>query len=281
MALSLMERGRLEDADRVLASLRDRRRELSPLFQGLALGADAARSLLSGRLVEAEQTAVTLLESVGRAGLIGVAREGHRIILGGVRCSQGRWQDALGLLDEAEPMPTVLCNRAEVLGMLGRLEPARASLAAAIEAGIETPPSHRLLWTTFLAAAVVATESAELADDVYRQLEPYRERALNSPFLFLGCGAHWMGVLALTAGDHDRAETDLRQAAEIHERLGARIYLVRTQLARTRNLLGRRGAGDRERAQLLAEEMVDRSRALGMQLDELWALDLLEQASGG
>jgi hypothetical protein len=69
-----------------------------------------------------------------------------------------------------------------------------------------------------------------------------------------GAVDRYLGLLAATTGDLDAADHHFAAAAALHERIGAPIWLARTQLDWARMLRRRRGAGDEDRAETLLSE---------------------------
>ena len=74
---------------------------------------------------------------------------------------------------------------------------------------------------------------------------------------FAGAMAHHLGVAAMTAGDLDRAEAHLRQAADQHHHLRAPGWEARSRLLLAEVLLRRDGA-----ALPVARELVNRAAEL-------------------
>jgi hypothetical protein len=104
--------------------------------------------------------------------------------------------------------------------------------------------------------AFVATtvENPDAAAALYRLMLPWSGQVLSTGAHVFGASDHWLGALAIVTGDLDAADTHLRRAREIHARLHAPVWSLRTQLARAL-LLRRRGDADAlDEANLLAAE---------------------------
>jgi hypothetical protein len=71
-------------------------------------------------------------------------------------------------------------------------------------------------------------------------------------------------MLATTLGRFDEAETHFAAASATHSRMRAPTLMARTRLERARMLLGRRGAGDAERARELLQQALSTARELGL-----------------
>ena len=69
-----------------------------------------------------------------------------------------------------------------------------------------------------------------------------------------GAASRYLGMLAATLGELDKAEEHFEHALEMNERIGARTWLAHTK-AEYALLLRRRGRrGDSERVEVLANE---------------------------
>ncbi len=101
------------------------------------------------------------------------------------------------------------------------------------------------------------------APSLYERLAPWRGQIAFSGVSVFGSVAHYLGQLAAAAGRYDEAERDFADAASMHQRLGAPIFLARTRLAWARMLTERAEAGDAERALMLAGEAHSVARELG------------------
>jgi hypothetical protein len=63
-----------------------------------------------------------------------------------------------------------------------------------------------------------------------------------------GSASRLLGLLAATMGERETAEGHFIEALAMHEKMGARPWTVRTQMAYAEMLLRRRRRGDRARA---------------------------------
>jgi hypothetical protein len=72
----------------------------------------------------------------------------------------------------------------------------------------------------------------------YDALAPYRERTAvaGGAVLFCGAVAHYLGLLAVATGRPEPARRHLEDAVAVHERLGARPWLLRSRLELARLL---------------------------------------------
>ncbi len=161
------------------------------------------------------------------------------------------------------------CLLAALLAESGRLEEARAILDAlapddfaAVRRDFSYRPSLALLATV---ASLV--DDAARARMLYRLLAPFAERNVVFPVYSpgaLGSAHRYLGLLAATERDAERAATHFEAALATNARLGARPALARTQHAYARLLFARDGPGDRERAMGLRAAALELAEACGM-----------------
>ena len=126
------------------------------------------------------------------------------------------------------------------------------------------PPSLALLAT----AASLLDDRAR-ATMLYRLLSPFAERNVVFPVYSpgaLGSAHRYLGLLAATEGDVERAATHFEAALVMNARLGARPALARTQRDYARLLLVRGRPGDAERARALRAAGLELADACGMTL---------------
>jgi hypothetical protein len=99
----------------------------------------------------------------------------------------------------------------------------------------------------------------------YDALAPYQARTAvaGGAVLFCGAVAHYLGLLAAATGRPELARRHLEDAATIHERLGARPWLLRSRLELAR-LLGDDPAQRDRAAELLAAVQAEADR-LGLE----------------
>ena len=99
------------------------------------------------------------------------------------------------------------------------------------------------MWTrgaVILAELNVAAGTEQACARWYDALVPYQARTAvaGGAVLFCGAVAHYLGLLAEATGRPELARRHLEDAAEIHERLGARPWLLRSRLELARLLRG-------------------------------------------
>jgi hypothetical protein len=99
------------------------------------------------------------------------------------------------------------------------------------------------MWTrsaVILAELNAAAGAEQACARWYDALAPYRSRTAvaGGAVLFCGAVAHYLGLLAAVTGRPELARRHLEDAAEVHERLGARPWLLRSRLELARLLRG-------------------------------------------
>jgi len=177
------------------------------------------------------------------------------------------------------------CLLAALLAESARLEEARTILDtlasddfALLRRDFYYPPSLALL-----ATVTSLVGDAVRAPVVYRLLLPFAERNIVFPVYApgaLGSAHHFLGVLAATERDAERAATHFEAALVENARLGACPALARTQYEYARLLHARRGTGDDARAAALRAAALELAAGCGMTRlrTELMELDVAAPA---
>jgi tetratricopeptide (TPR) repeat protein len=229
------------------------------------------RAQLAGRFDDAERLANETLE-IGRHGQAENAVNYYAQAMFNIRREQGR-------LDEVEPSvrrfielyPALVAWRAALallLVELGRTDEARDEFATLADAGFDSIPrdANWLIAVTLLAEVCGALRDAVAAAALYGLLEPYAGRnvVVGRAATCNGSASRLLGILAAAMRDWDVAESHFADALAMHERMGARPWEARTQLAYGEMLLARRRRGDKARARELLASAVVTADALGM-----------------
>ncbi|HEX6621075.1 MAG TPA: response regulator transcription factor, partial [Solirubrobacteraceae bacterium] len=226
-------------------------------------------ALCDGRLDEAEARAhhshewSRLLSGSDAAGVYGIQ-------MFNIRREQGR-------LAELAPVIRILAADADrggpwqpglasVLVELGMDAEARRELARVVDAGLD--PFRESLW---LAALVYLTDAcAALGDEaaaalLYPELAPLSGTNVMIGHLVACHGAadRYLGMLAATLGEFDRAEQHFERAMELNRRMGALTWLAHTAYQYARMLLAR-GPGERDRIGALLGEAAVLAERIGM-----------------
>jgi DNA-binding CsgD family transcriptional regulator/tetratricopeptide (TPR) repeat protein len=260
----------LDSARREVAALLETAEQTAqPFIIHVAEHYGSAIALCDGRLDEAEARArrshewshlLTGRDPSGTYGvqMFSVQRErGHlaelapviRILAGGA-AREGPWRPGLAAL----------------LAELGMQSDARRELARLLDDGLE--PFRESLWLASL--AYLADASAALGDEkvaalVYPELEPLAGANVMIGHLVACYGAadRYLGMLATTLGEWERAEEHFERGMELNRRMGAVTWLAHTANEYARLLL-RRPGGDRTRAEALLGEAAGLAERIGM-----------------
>ncbi len=220
-------------------------------------------ALCAGKLTEAEAAAKRSHEwsrfLTGRpaSGIYGIQ-------MFGIRREQGRLTELAGVmrtLASSENAPSVWRpGFAALLAELGMEDEARDQLERVRGDGFD--PLRSSLWVaslTYLAEASALVGDSALAALIYPEMAPLSggNVVVGHGVACYGAADRFLGLLATTLADFDRAVAHFEQAMRINRRMGARTWLAHTMFAYGRTLLMRRGAGDARRAsELLADAAV-------------------------
>jgi tetratricopeptide (TPR) repeat protein len=96
-----------------------------------------------------------------------------------------------------------------------------------------------------VADAVAACDDRAAAAELYPRLLPHASLNVThfEMLVYLGCCAHWLGVLAGLLGKREAAVAHFETALEMNASLGARLPLARTSYEYGRMLLRRDASG--------------------------------------
>ena len=149
---------------------------------------------------------------------------------------------------------------------LGMEAEAREELALITAAGLDA--FRASLWLaslTYLADACAALGDRDIAALVYPELEPLAGANVMIGHLvaFYGAADRYLGMLAATLGEPERAAEHFERALELNRRMGASTWLAHTAYEYAR-LLHARGEGGGERAAALLGEATALAERIGM-----------------
>jgi DNA-binding CsgD family transcriptional regulator/tetratricopeptide (TPR) repeat protein len=269
-----------ESARREVAALRaTAERTAQPFMLHVADHYASAIALCDGHLEDAEALARRshewgqLLTGRDPSGVYGiqmfsVQRELGRLaelapvirILAGDRSREGPWRPGLVAL----------------LADLGMEAEASRELSRVLADGLD--PFRESLWLAslaYLTDACTALGDRDAAERVYPELEPFGGGNVMIGHLVSCYGAadRYLGMLAATIGEPERAEEHFERAMELNRRMGAATWLAHTAYEYARFLLSQR-RGERERAEPLLGEATTLAERIGMPalLDRVRAL---------
>jgi DNA-binding CsgD family transcriptional regulator/tetratricopeptide (TPR) repeat protein len=240
-------------------------RTAQPFHMHVAEHCGSAIALCEGRLADAE--AMALRSHEWSRLLTGRDASGvHGIQMFGVRREQGR-------LAELAPMVRVLAAEgqwrpglAALLAELGMETEARAELARVASEGLdEFRASLWLASLTYLTDACAALGDEEAAALLYPELAPFEggNAMIGHVVACYGAADRYLGMLAATLGEWERAELHFERATALNRRMGAATWLAHTAYEHGRMLL-RRGGAHRERGAVLLGEAATLASRIGM-----------------
>jgi DNA-binding CsgD family transcriptional regulator len=262
--------GDMQSANREVAVLREHaERTAQPFMIHVAEHYAAALALCDGRLEESEILAERshersrLLTGRDASGIHGIQmfsvwRERGRLaelapvvrILAGQASREGPWRPGLAAL----------------LAELGMETEARRELSRAVADGLE--PFRASLWVAalaYLADAASALRDEKVASLLYPELEPLAGSNVMIGHLVACYGAadRYLGMLAATLGEWERAEAHFERGMELNRRMGADTWLAHTAYEYGR-LIVSRDRGDAQEAELLLGEASRLAERIGM-----------------
>ena len=277
----------LESARREVAALLERAGQTAqPFMIHVAEHYRSAIALGDGRLADAEASArrsyewSRLLTGRDASGV-------HGIQMFGVRREQGR-------LAELARVVRVLAGEGRrgpwrpglvsLLVELGMIEEARRELSRIAVEGLD--PYRESLWLaslTYLTDACAALGDEGTAALIYPELEPFAGGSVMIGHLVACYGAadRYLGMLATTLGEWDRAEDRFERAAELNRHMGSATWLAHTAYQHARLLLAR-PRPDRDRAAALLGRAAELAERIGMTtlLDRIGALGSIAPTAG-
>jgi DNA-binding CsgD family transcriptional regulator/predicted ATPase len=261
----------IESARREVAALLEKAEQTAqPFMIHVAGHYRSAIALCDGDLAEAERAAQhshewsRLLTGRDASGVYGIQ-------MFSIRREQGR-------LAEVAPVIRILAGESRegpwrpglvsLLAELGMEEEARRELARVAERGLD--PFRESIWLaslTYLTDAAAALGDEAIAALVYPELEPFAGGNVMVGHLVecYGAADRYLGMLATTLGEWERAEEHFERALELNRRMGALTWSAHTAYEYARLLLARgRRDGDRDRAALLVREAATLAEQIGM-----------------
>ena len=189
-----------------------------------------------------------------------------------VRRLQGRQVELEALVRKnADRLPAMRrwrCGLALVLAELGREEEARRELEhlAAFDFADVPRDALWLVAMSLLAELCTRLDDRPRAHRLYELLAPYEGRnVVSMGAAYLGPVARYLGLLAMTTGEDERALGHLETARSAAERMGARPIVVLTALDAAEVLARRAAPGDAQRGRALVQRVA--ASAAQMQMD--------------
>jgi DNA-binding CsgD family transcriptional regulator len=191
----------------------------------------------------------------------------------GIRREQGRLADLAAvtrvLADSDRSDTTWRPGLAALLADLGMEEEARRELDRVRQEGLDGLRST--LWIgslSYLADACAAVGDRALAELLYPELAPLAggNVVIGHGVACYGAADRYLGLLATTLGEHDRAVEHFERALEVNRRMEATTWVAHTMYAYGRTLLTRGDDDDVARARELLSEAAALADRIGMPL---------------
>ncbi|HEX3239055.1 MAG TPA: amidohydrolase family protein [Solirubrobacterales bacterium] len=267
--VDLLELGDVQGADVQIAAASKLAEALQrPIWLWWTSLLRCTRAQLAGRFEEAERLAEETLE-IGRRGQAENAVNAYAQAMFNIRREQGRLAEvepAVRRFIELYPMLVAWrAGLALLLVELDRHDEARAEFAR-VRAEELPRDANWLIAVTLLAEVCGALGDGSRAESLYALLEPYAGRnvVVGRAATCNGAASRLLGVLAAAMRAWELAEGHFISALAMHERMGARPWVARTQVAYAEMLLARRRRGDKARAGELLKDAVTIAETLGM-----------------
>ena len=187
-----------------------------------------------------------------------------------VRREQGRLAELAGvvrLIAGGERGGAWRPGLAALLAELGMEAEARRELAQLRSDGFDAlRPSLWVASLTYLADACAAVGDDALAALVYPELAPLRgaNLTIGHGVACYGAADRYLGLLAATLGEHERAVEHFEQALAFNRRMGATTWVAHTLYAYGRALRARGRADDAGAASALLSEAATLAERVGM-----------------
>jgi DNA-binding SARP family transcriptional activator/tetratricopeptide (TPR) repeat protein len=246
------------------------------------------RAQLAGRFDEAERLAEETL-AIGQHGQAENALNSYAQAMFNIRREQGRLAEVepavRGFIERYPMLVAWRAGLALLLVELGRADEARSEFETLAAGGFADLPrdANWLIAVTLLAEVCGALGDGERAEALYELLHPYAGRnvVVGRAATCNGAASRLLGILAAAMRSWELAEGHFISALAMHERMGARPWVARTQLAYADMLLTRRRRGDKARARELLANAVATADGLGMRAVAGRARDLAPVAAVG
>ena len=268
IAAELGERARMDQSVAALVELGDVRQRRHTQFA--ARHGQAMLAILDGNFSTAETLAQQALE-LGHQTHDGRADGLYGVQMFSIRREQGRLAEVAQVMkrfiDENPGETTWLPGFALIAAELGFEEPARRRLRELAETGFEMPrDAKRSTSLSYVAEVAVLLGDAETAARLYELMSVYQHMTITAGVVTVcyGAASRYLGMLAATLGEFDRAEAHFEHALDMNARIGARPWLAHTKAEYALLLRRRGGKGVSERAEVLANEAWETAGELDM-----------------
>jgi hypothetical protein len=268
VSAELGERTRMERSIAALTELGEGRQRLH--VQWIARHGAAMLAILDGDFATAETLAGQALK-IGRQ-IHGEQVEGvYGIQMFSLRREQGRLAEVAPVMkrfiDENPTDTAWLPGFALVAADLGFEEPARRRLRELAESGFDMPfDAKRSASLSYVAETAALLGDIESAARLYELMSVYQHMTITAGIVTVcyGAASRYLGMLAATLGEFDKAEAHFEHALEMNARIGGRPWLAHTKAEYALLLRRRGGKGVGGRAEALANEAWEIAAELDM-----------------
>jgi tetratricopeptide (TPR) repeat protein len=116
--------------------------------------------------------------------------------------------------------------------------------------------AHAIPILAIAGSLAAKTKAKPSAERLYELMSVYRHMTITAGIVTVcyGAASRYLGMLAATLGEFDKAEAHFEHALEMNQRTGARPWLAHTKAQYSLLLRRRGGRGDSERAETLAND---------------------------
>jgi tetratricopeptide (TPR) repeat protein len=188
-----------------------------------------------------------------------------------IRREQGRLKEVAPLVkrfvnehpEESQWRPGLMLIASD----LGFRNEARRQFETMAESDFALPnDAKRSITLSYIAEACAELADGQRAEKLYELLWPYRDAAILAPptTVCAGAASHYLGLLAGTMGEWQKAEAHFTAAEAMNEKIKAWPRLANTRLAHARMLLAHGRNEDRLRASELRSMAVAAAERMGM-----------------
>jgi tetratricopeptide (TPR) repeat protein len=268
VSAELGQRARVDRSLAALTELGEVRQRLNQ--QWIARHGAAMLTILDGDFAAAETLAGEALE-LGRLTSGDQVEGVYGIQMFSIRREQGRLAEVTPVMkrfiDENPDETTWLPGFALIAADLGFEEPARRRLRELAEIGFDMPfDAKRSASLSYVAEVAALLGDAETAARLYELMSVYQHMTITAGIVTVcyGAASRYLGMLAATLGEFDKAEAHFEHALEMNTAIGARPWLAHTKAEYALLLRRRGGKGVSERAEMLANEAWEIAAELDM-----------------
>jgi class 3 adenylate cyclase len=258
VSAELGDRARVDRSLAALSELGEVRQRLS--LQWISRHGEAMLAILDGNFAVAETSASEGLK-LGRLTHGDQVEGVYGIQMFSIRREQGRLTEVAPvvkrLIDTKPGEKAWLPGFALIAADLGFEAPARRRLRELAETGFEMPfDAKRSTSLSYVTEVAVLLGDIDAASRLYELMLAYRHMTITAGIVTVcyGAASRYLGMLAATLGEFDKAGAHFEHALEMNERMGALPWLAHTKAEYAMLLRRRGGKGASERAEVLANE---------------------------